>query len=153
MLWFFKFCSPKILAKNWRFLLKIMQKFDHNIGFWENANFFRRIFPKFAENCDHNIDPWSSRRGEPVPIQPFPFSHENENKKFWRRNLSADIEKMHWRRTGLPDGIFSNQKFPIWINFGVSCNKRGCEIYGHLVYFTAILYILWFILLTFLTFT
>jgi hypothetical protein len=25
-------------------------------------------------------------------------------------------------RAGLPDGIFSKQKIPIWINFGGSCN-------------------------------
>jgi hypothetical protein len=35
-----------------------MQKFDHNIGFWEKRQFFRRKLGKIAENCDHNIDPW-----------------------------------------------------------------------------------------------
>jgi hypothetical protein len=29
--------------------------------FEKNANFFRRKFAKIAENCDHNIDPWSHR--------------------------------------------------------------------------------------------
>jgi hypothetical protein len=37
-----------------------MQKFDHNIGFWEkNANFFCRTLAKIAVNCDHNIDTWT----------------------------------------------------------------------------------------------
>jgi hypothetical protein len=27
--------------------------------FEKNANFFLRKMPKIAENCDHNIDPWS----------------------------------------------------------------------------------------------
>jgi hypothetical protein len=35
-----------------------VQKLDHNIGFWEKRNFFRRKLSKIAENCDHNIDPW-----------------------------------------------------------------------------------------------
>jgi hypothetical protein len=35
-----------------------MQKLDHNIGFGENRQFFRRKLAKIAENCDHNIDPW-----------------------------------------------------------------------------------------------
>jgi hypothetical protein len=34
-----------------------MQNFDHNIGFWEKRQFFRRKLSKIAENCDHNIDP------------------------------------------------------------------------------------------------
>jgi hypothetical protein len=37
-----------------------MQNFDHNIGFWEKRQFFRRKLSKIAENCDHNIDPWST---------------------------------------------------------------------------------------------
>jgi hypothetical protein len=54
---------------------------------------------------------------------------------------------------GLPDGIFSNQKIPIWVNFGGSCNGRcwyilwpfslfNCHFAhifrGHLVYFMVI---------------
>jgi hypothetical protein len=41
---------------------KIMQNFDHNIGFWEKRKFFRRKLSKIAENCDHNIDPRSGVR-------------------------------------------------------------------------------------------
>jgi hypothetical protein len=36
-----------------------MQNVDHNIGFREKRQFFRRKLAKIAENCDHNIDPWS----------------------------------------------------------------------------------------------
>jgi hypothetical protein len=36
-----------------------MQIFDHNIGFWEKRQLFRQKLAKIAENCDHNIDPWS----------------------------------------------------------------------------------------------
>jgi hypothetical protein len=36
-----------------------MQNFDHNIGFCEKRQFFRRKLSKIAENCYHNIDPWS----------------------------------------------------------------------------------------------
>jgi hypothetical protein len=34
-----------------------MQYFDHDIGFREKRQFFRRKLLKIAENCDHNIDP------------------------------------------------------------------------------------------------
>jgi hypothetical protein len=34
-----------------------MENFDHNIGFWEKHQFVRQKLAKFAENCDHNIDP------------------------------------------------------------------------------------------------
>jgi hypothetical protein len=42
-----------------------LQNFDRIIGFWEKRQFFRRKLAKNAENCDHNIDPWSpcSRQG------------------------------------------------------------------------------------------
>jgi hypothetical protein len=35
-----------------------LQKCDHNIGFAEKRQFFRRKLAKIAENFDHNIDPW-----------------------------------------------------------------------------------------------
>jgi hypothetical protein len=47
MLSFLKYFCRKFQRKNWRFWLKTKlnyAKFDHNIGFWENANFF-------DENC------------------------------------------------------------------------------------------------------
>jgi hypothetical protein len=37
-----------------------MQKFDHNIGFEKNDNCVAENWLKI-ENCDHNIDPCSSR--------------------------------------------------------------------------------------------
>jgi hypothetical protein len=50
--------------------------------------------------------------------------------------------------TGLPDGIVSSQKIPIWVNFGGSCNGRCWYILwtfglfcSHLVYFMVIWYI------------
>jgi hypothetical protein len=36
-----------------------LKKIDHNICFLEERQFFRRKLGKIAENCDHNIDPWS----------------------------------------------------------------------------------------------
>jgi hypothetical protein len=53
-------------------------------------------------------------------------------------------------RPGLPDGIFSKTKIPIWENYGGFCNVGilyiGLLVYftnGQLVYFVAIRYILW----------
>jgi hypothetical protein len=56
MLWFVAYFR-KELSENCRFLLKTLlnsAKLDHNIGFEENANFFRKS-AKFAESSDHNI--------------------------------------------------------------------------------------------------
>jgi hypothetical protein len=39
--------------------VEFLQKWDHNIGFKEKRQFFCRKVAKIAENCDHNIDPWS----------------------------------------------------------------------------------------------
>jgi hypothetical protein len=45
---------------------------------------------------------------------------------------------------GLPDGTYIfKPESPIWVNFVGSCNGASCIFYGHVVYFTAILYILW----------
>jgi hypothetical protein len=38
--------------------------------------------------------------------------------------LSQTTQQTFPLAAGLPDGIFSNQKIPIWVNFGVSCNGR-----------------------------
>jgi hypothetical protein len=48
-------------------------------------------------------------------------------------------------RPGLPDGMFSNQKIPIWVNFGGNCNVDVGIFHGFLAYFTGI----WLILRTF----
>jgi hypothetical protein len=47
------------------------------------------------------------------------------------------------RTQGLPDGIFSNQKIPIYIILKRLAKKDVGIFYGHLVYFTAISYMLW----------
>jgi hypothetical protein len=62
-----------------------MQKFDHNIGFWEKRHFF-------AENCDHNIDPRSLSKflhlGGKFRTQVFSFVHSQgdqigRNSAYW----------------------------------------------------------------------
>jgi hypothetical protein len=56
-----KIFSPKNSAKNLAILTQItailVAKNDHNIGFQEKRQFFRRKWAKIAENCDHNIGP------------------------------------------------------------------------------------------------
>jgi hypothetical protein len=58
----FKIFLPKNLAKKLACFAQTTSSFckncDHNIGFWEKRQFFRRKLGKIAENCDHNIDPW-----------------------------------------------------------------------------------------------
>jgi hypothetical protein len=72
-----------------------------------------------------------------------------------RRSLTAQRTSTYI--PGLPYCIFSNQKIPIWVNFEGTWNGRCWYIfrpfgifngkvgifYGTLVYFMAILYILW----------
>jgi hypothetical protein len=61
MLWFFKYFRQKIHQKKLSFFVskqsQILKKVDHNIGFLENRQFFRRKLGKIEENCEHNIDP------------------------------------------------------------------------------------------------
>jgi hypothetical protein len=76
----FKIFSPKNLAKKLAFFVQTTANFwkncDHNIGFWEKRQFFRRKLSKIAENCDHNIDP---RLGKISPImRSFPLG------TFWK---------------------------------------------------------------------
>jgi hypothetical protein len=40
-------------------MLDYAKKLIITLVFENNANFFRRKLSKIAENCDHNIDPWS----------------------------------------------------------------------------------------------
>jgi hypothetical protein len=47
-------------------------------------------------------------------------------------------------KSGLPDGLFSNQISQFWVNFRGSCNGKSIGIfYDHLIYLTAIENILW----------
>jgi hypothetical protein len=43
----------------------------------------------------------------------------------------------------LPDGLFSNQIYQIWVNFGGPLNVNVGIFYDHLEYFLAIWYNLW----------
>jgi hypothetical protein len=58
-----KIFSPKNLAKQLFFFAQTTASFSKKIiitlVFEKNANCFRRKFAKIAENCDHNIDPFS----------------------------------------------------------------------------------------------
>jgi hypothetical protein len=49
--------SENIVSIFYSKLQLVLLKFDHNIGFRENRNFFRRKLAEIAENFDHNIDP------------------------------------------------------------------------------------------------
>jgi hypothetical protein len=61
------------------------------------------------------------------------------------------IGSWDWKRhsqSGLPDGLFSDQKIGIWVHFGESCNVRCWRIlwkfdifYAPLLYFVVIWYI------------
>jgi hypothetical protein len=64
-----------------------MQKFHHNISFWEKRQFFRRKLSKIAENCDHNIDPRSEMCQRPRMLE----------KDFWKKT-ARDI--LLWHKQG-----------------------------------------------------
>jgi hypothetical protein len=51
--------------------------------------------------------------------------------------------KFRGRLTGLPDGIFSNQKSKFRYNLQCLAMEDVGIFYGHLIYFTAIWYTLW----------
>jgi hypothetical protein len=51
------------LAKTTASFLKYVIK---TLLFEKNANFFRKKLAKIAEKCDHDIDPWSTRKSVSV---------------------------------------------------------------------------------------
>jgi hypothetical protein len=63
MLWFQNYFRPNIWRKHCNFLLLILlvdaKILITTLVLMKNANFVRRKLGKIAENCDHNIDPWS----------------------------------------------------------------------------------------------
>jgi hypothetical protein len=53
--------------------------------FKKNANFLTRKLEKLAENCHHNIDPWSGCRAVATaeiraPLFPLEFPHDRESR-------------------------------------------------------------------------
>jgi hypothetical protein len=61
-----------------------MQKFDHNIGFCEKHQIFRRKLLKIAENCDHNIGPRMKPNAYSVKFNSFVFF-------LWRKVASPQV--------------------------------------------------------------
>jgi hypothetical protein len=62
MLWFFKYFHQQKSTKKFAFLAqnktKVCKILIITLVFDKNAIFCRKL-SKIAENCDHNIDPWS----------------------------------------------------------------------------------------------
>jgi hypothetical protein len=56
-----------------------MQNIDHDVGFWEKRQFFRRKLAKIAENCDHNLNPIA--RMSPVAVEPHLDKHNDKKAK------------------------------------------------------------------------
>jgi hypothetical protein len=89
--------AKKFGEKNWRFLLKLQLVFCKNLiitlVFEKNANFF-------AENCDHNIDPRTSRfalvrktfLGEKKPYKKSADLHPRQG-DFLQRNIFTGLNK------------------------------------------------------------
>jgi hypothetical protein len=75
--------------------------------------FFRRKLPKIAENCDHNIDPWSpwSRPlGRPVLILCFGVCSccfARRPQRSWRRNRFTFLRPPFWQQKG--QGLFTRR--------------------------------------------
>jgi hypothetical protein len=57
------------------------------------------------------------------------------NKRGCLKSLCAQLQKNQSASSeaGLPDGILSDQKIPVWVNFGGSCNEDVGILNGHLV--------------------
>jgi hypothetical protein len=56
---FVKKISAKILALFAQTNASFCKNVSITLVFEKNANFVRRKLAKIADNCDHNIDPWS----------------------------------------------------------------------------------------------
>jgi hypothetical protein len=69
-----------------------------------------------------------------------PERYEKGRESFGRKKLKGlKLERRVVSLAGLPDGLFSNQKIQIWVNFGGSCIGRWRYILGTLGPFYALL--------------
>jgi hypothetical protein len=80
-----------------------MQNLDHDIGFGEKRQIFRRKLSKIAENCDHNIEPRSSQFSPVGSLFTFDSFYENLRSRpnFWDpffhvKGYVLIVSKMGW---------------------------------------------------------
>jgi hypothetical protein len=102
---------------------------DHNIGFEEKRQFFRRKWAKIAEISDQNIDPWIPW-GEFLK-QIFAPTENHAPSQCCYFALSAPSHCL-----GQGCQIFSNQKSQLGQFLSLSIDDVGI-FYGHLVNFIA----------------
>jgi hypothetical protein len=103
---------------------------------------------KIAENCDHNIDPWtdsfeSGPQSAEIPVskrrlkEGSPRNFETLVPRLPRGHLNIRVE------AGLPDGLFQNQKSQFGKFFyGLGIENVGL-FFALLEYSMAMWYILW----------
>jgi hypothetical protein len=99
-----------------------MQNFDHNIGFWEKRQFFRRKLSKIAENCDHNIDSWGDAGPSAVHKSRTRIRHISLQKKTLhnRTLLLLDLNP----RLGFLGAPLGSFRRPATLDDGL-CHSRG----------------------------
>jgi hypothetical protein len=124
-----KIFSAKILAKIPAFFSNccyILQKFDHNFGFWEKRQYFRRKLAQIADNCDDMyIDPWS--RFDKLVSAVIYGQNQGCQTVCYIRTKNANLGKF-WRVLQWKMPVHFMAIWSILLPFGIFC----C----HLVYFT-----------------
>jgi hypothetical protein len=79
-----------------------MQNFDHNIGFREKRQLFRRKLSKIAENCDHNIDERKFSPSEKIDGEIFKI--EDFQLKPFRRMFN-NLKKVKTKKSFYPNSV------------------------------------------------
>jgi hypothetical protein len=136
----------QISAKKLAFFSKtdVMIKFLNTFAlFWvKNDNFFADFFDENILKIITSVPALASRQIDTLWLPADPAGSPPCSSLLLDFNpfLSQPIKESH---AGLPDGIFSYQKFQLLYTFEVPGVKKCGKFYGHLVYFMNILFILW----------
>jgi hypothetical protein len=95
-----------------------------------NLDYHLHLFPFFVKSCKHSMV--ELRSTKPPNFGKSIFKNQDVNLRklaAWSNGIVSSCHRGGWSlevesRPGLPDGIFSNQKIQIWVNFGGSRNGR-----------------------------
>jgi hypothetical protein len=96
-----------------------MQIFANNIVFLEKCQMFHRKLAKIADNCDHNIDPWSriveKECTKKIQSSIFQFSKQNLLKIIGKGDQPVYLYPPYKQGCQM---VYFQTKIPIWVNFG-----------------------------------
>jgi hypothetical protein len=119
-----KFCRALAWKKFWYSLWPFWIFYGHFVHFLFIWYIFPYLGTMYQEKSGNpGFDPFHRRRCSCLAMQ---WSGQKSFDTLTRSldNVAPEWGQSGFNHAGLPDGIFSNQKFPIWVNFGGPWNEN-----------------------------